>query len=558
MIVTKQYKTVKATKEQLIKEYKRIKKLLNLDKDSYVTRELFRKYSSISENQVDKLFNNYTLFKKLCEVTHTSEEATQGEFDFVKAITGSYLDETPKTSEDLDEPYENEEDDDSYLEYPLYSFNKVTKDYIFKFDKIPNIGKVITLPITQVHAILQAYSKFDGNPETITQIALNHSLPTFTLKKILFALGVTHDSLPITDAALADDGFDEDKELQELLALRKSSLHSKFQAETWKAIQTAANKWNHFEVGVLNPFRDILDTWNPIQISENNIPKAIPLGKRDKKQTFITTLSDLHFGVFTNKEYAYYSQKDWTIEDTVAAVTDYFNLIKEEILNMKAPPEKCIVLSLGDILHGIKGLTDKGTILETDPKGPLQFKIALNSVSELLKNLLTLFPKVEVKAVSGNHDSFADWVLFTAIEKAFSQFVESGRLVFDISMERWLAFSEGNSLFIMEHGYSPFYKAKVPSGDTSKEAYISRLIINEKQKRHSVGLSSPEHNYFVMGDRHHHLQKSYTGFEFIQLPTLVDNDLYADHLNLHNRPKQLAFILDANKGITHTINLFLD
>ena len=136
MIVTKQYKTVKATKEQLIKEYKRIKKLLNLDKDSYVTRELFRKYSSISENQVDKLFNNYTLFKKLCEVTHTSEEATQGEFDFVKAITGSYLDETPKTSEDLDEPYENEEDDDSYLEYPLYSFNKVTKDYIFKFDKI--------------------------------------------------------------------------------------------------------------------------------------------------------------------------------------------------------------------------------------------------------------------------------------------------------------------------------------------------------------------------------------------------------------------------------------
>lgn len=573
----------------LISEYKRIKKLLELADDEFVTRDMFRAHSSYPESQVNKYFNSYKAFRKICENSvHESKDTRkvtldpatgkvllpQQEFDFVKTITGAYIDQQAdsfSSSKDIEKEKEEEEDeeiteaeieeydDGSYIEFPLYSYNTVTKDYIFKFEKIPNIGKVITLPITQVDAILQAYSKFDDCPETITQIALKHSLPAFTIKKILYALGVTHDSLPLADPRVLAESYNESTEVQDLLALRKANLHSKFQAETWKTIQSAANKWNHFEAGVLNPFRDILETWEPkVVIPPDATKVAAQTYCGTNKETFIVTISDLHFGVFTHKDYAYYSQEDWTIEKTQEAVKRYADKLISTIKRRdRCIPKKCILLSLGDILHSISGLTDKGTVLETNPKGPLQFKIALNTISEFLQRLLQVFLTVEVKAVSGNHDSFADWVLFTAIEKAFKAQVDSGKLFFDIATERWLAFSEGNSLFILEHGYSPFYKAKVPSGDTGKEAYISRLILNEKQKRANAGFPSPEHNYFLMGDRHHYSQKNYTGFEFIQLPTLVHNDLYADHLNLHNRPKQLAFILDHKEGIIDTISIYL-
>ena len=61
-----------------------------------------------------------------------------------------------------------------------------------------------------------------------------------------------------------------------------------------------------------------------------------------------------------------------------------------------------------------------------------------------------------------------------------------------------------------------------------------------------------------MGDRHHFNCTSFPMFEFIQLPTCVGGDLYADHLNLAGtRNKQCTFIVDPKDGITTTINHFL-
>jgi hypothetical protein len=61
-----------------------------------------------------------------------------------------------------------------------------------------------------------------------------------------------------------------------------------------------------------------------------------------------------------------------------------------------------------------------------------------------------------------------------------------------------------------------------------------------------------------MGDRHHYNQKEMSSFEFIQLPTLVPSDDYADNLNLSSRARQICFVMDAQKGIIKTINFFID
>ena len=110
----------------------------------------------------------------------------------------------------------------------------------------------------------------------------------------------------------------------------------------------------------------------------------------------------------------------------------------------------------------------------------------------------------------------------------------------------------------MEHGYSPFYKSKVPKVVSAKEAYVHRLITKETQTLAAQG-KVIKNNYFFMGDLHHFTSKDFPMFEFIQLPTCVSSDKYADHLNLAGtRNKQLTFIMDNDLGIKSIVNHYLD
>ena len=235
-------------------------------------------------------------------------------------------------------------------------------------------------------------------------------------------------------------------------------------------------------------------------------------------------------------------------------VENYVDSISKDLEKRTQIPETCILLSLGDIIHSISGYTTKGTALEVDLKGPQQFKAALDSITYLISFLQTVFKKVVVNAVSGNHDYFGDWVLFTAIQKYFRT---NTKISWNIFTERWGSFTLGQNLFIMEHGYSPFYKSKVPRSDTAKESYIQRLIVKETQALAKNG-KEILNNYFFMGDLHHYTAKDFPMFEFIQLPTCVAADKYADHLNLAGtRNKQLTFIFDNKKGLIETINHYL-
>lgn len=504
-------------------------------------RELRKEYNNIlpSTTYIETHWGSYKSFMDMWSTTDPR---------LIKRGEAEEIDETNKPS--------GQKDDGGYIvEADGVLYNPNTEDYVFDFTNVSNIANVITIKKTQLLAILQDYSNFDNNPQTVAEIALKHKIPTFILEKVLHKLRFRHNSLPITSSYLSEIN-DDDKVVEDLASLRKFRVAEKYNHQQWKEIQLNANKWIQFEQCIYNPIKDVLSTLKLPKVLPSDIPSSCISTQGDstfnEDQTFVATLSDVHFGSFSDKNNVFYSEKDWTIDSTKQAVDSYIAQIISELQNMRVKPKNCIVLSLGDILHSITGFTDKGTQLITNPKGVTQFKIALESISYFLQQLSSIWKgtsRIKVYAVSGNHDSFGDWVLFTCLEQMFKDIID-----FEISSSRWLIFQLGCNACVIEHGAAARFPSKVPNDDKSKENYVQKLLLDKVSKFRGPIIN----RYFFMGDRHHYNQKEMSSFEFIQLPTLTPSDEYADNLNLSSRPRQICFVMDKNLGITKTLNFFID
>ena len=496
-----------------------------------VNRQVFcREHKWISEGDVKRVFGNFTRFKKV--------------FEYIRNEAGNRLNKSIDRSEN---PSVAEQT--ANAKEQKYIYNPETKDYVFDFTNVSNIGNVITLKDTQVYAIVQDYSNFDKSPKTINDIALKHKIPAFVLKKILHALSITHDSLPLTDELVAES--EDGKIVDELMQIRKFNIFEKFNHLTWKDIQANSDKWIQFETGVLNPLTAIVENYKPTE-REFNYNPLNPRGIVDYGKTYIVTLSDWHFGCYGDKNNMFYADKDWTIEETLSNVDKYLQQIQLDLEGRTNIPGKVLILSVGDMLDSLSGFTTHGTKLNTNPKGITQFSIALEAIDYFLKSLIEMFPEdvdFQLKSVSGNHDAIGDYVLFNTLKYIFR-----GQIECDIASSRWLMFQIGSNIFVMEHGYAAGYPSKVPSSDVAKENYIQKLLL-EKMGEFKLPIKN---RYFIMGDRHHYLQKVMSSFEFIQLPTWVAHDEYAENLNLSSRPRQITLVIDDENGVEQVINHYFD
>lgn len=447
---------------------------------------------------------------------------------------------------------------DGYVDKGNYWYNPTTKDYLFDFTAVPSIAKPIIIHNTQLFSILQAYSKFDSNPQTISAIAVKHKIPQYILRRILNAVEFTHDSLPVTNELIEEED-DDTKVIDDLMSIRQFGIYEKFTKRTWKDVQDKANKWVQFENGIYNPIIDTISTFTlPSYTPEDAGVLDNVLNPKDqaeawcKKECFMITLSDIHFGAFADKNNLFNADEDWTIEKTKEAIRNYMFQISSDLSERRYCPEDCTIVSLGDLLHGLNGFTDKGTLLETQVKGITQFRVALESLAYFFQHISRLWKtstgKIRVKAVGGNHEAIGDYCLMFALSKMFPN------IDFDIASSRWHVFTQYDSLFVIEHGASSKYKSKVPKSDIGKENYIQKLILDKLDTLDR----SIKFKYFMMGDLHHYSQKEMSSFEFIQVPTIVKDDEYADALNLRSRPRQLGFIIKEGVGIKEVFNYYFD
>lgn len=188
-----------------------------------------------------------------------------------------------RTADTSDSDTKHSTDDSEYIvEADGVLYNPNTEDYVFDFTNVANIANVITIKKTQLLAILQDYSNFDNDPQTVSAIALKHKIPTFILEKILHKLRFRHNSLPVTSSYLTEVNDDE-KVVEDLAAIRKFRVAEKYNHLQWKEIQLNANKWIQFEQCIYNPIKDVLSTFKLPRVTQDCLPKSINIGKNSCK-----------------------------------------------------------------------------------------------------------------------------------------------------------------------------------------------------------------------------------------------------------------------------------
>ncbi len=451
---------------------------------------------------------------------------------------GGFGDIKRSTTEDIPTPRGNEDiENNSGLEYnEKYFHNKEDGKYIFLLQK--QIGKNLVLNEDKVKSIIKGYSNYDGSQLSINEAATRFSIPRRHLIHILKILGITHDSIPVTNEDLADK--DEDELIEEILQEKRFNLDQKLNKREWEETKRDANFWREFSHGVINPIESALDNWKPFT------SKIVKFPNNKSEESLVLGLSDLHFGEVAIGEYMF-SGKDWGIDDAHNTVIRYIEEINSFIQKRKDGFNRCSLAVLGDLIHGITGMTDKGTVIEAHPKGSKQFTCALNSLIVFFDNLLGKFNEIDITAVGGNHDNFADFALMKCLE---SYYRNEDRISFNVSACRWAYFKVDENLFLIEHGYSNRYKSKVPGSHGSRENYVNNLILKKPEMRNA------KNKYFIMGDRHHVETKEYNNFEFFQFSTPVAGNEYADNSNWSSRPRQNGLVV-SEKGVTEFINFYV-
>ena len=402
----------------------------------------------------------------------------------------------------------------------------------------------IVLPGDVVRGIKESYSNWIGEEHSINEICRNYKIPRNYLTEILRVLGITHDSEPITDEQLAEK--DVAAVTEDLLQKKKFQLYQEFQKRSWKETEEAAAKWFKMQEGVLNPFVNFINLWNPPQ--KDPVRYTGPSKKQNNNKSLIVGLSDVHFGAKSNSKESY-RKKGYSSEEAAKCIQKYATEIKKIVEDRNYGIDECVLASLGDILHTTgAGYTTKGTMLVHDCIKEEQFTIAFNTLVYLIDALLALFRTVKVKSVKGNHNDFGDWVLFKSLEAYYRN---DKRIEFDVFQTDHGLFKVQSTLFVISHGYSAEYKGRLPASGKARESYVANLFLSKPEE-----LIGVKQKVLITADQHHLEMKEYAEFEHYMLSTTVRGDKHSEAMGLNNLARQSCFVIDSQgvKEIVYCYN----
>jgi hypothetical protein len=422
-----------------------------------------------------------------------------------------------------------------------FHYNEQTDKYVVYLN---SLGKNVVFPGGTIRAIKQAYSNWGKEPDTVNQIARKFRLSRRVVMELTRKMGWTHDSIPLTDEELRT--VEEDKVIKDMLRDKEFRIWQSFQKEDWRKTQLDALKWKEFQSQVLNPYENFLNTWQP--------PAVLPSFDNEKVSArlnnplhFVCGCFDWQVGSAANRRFLY-GGENWSTEKAKAAIADYVLRIKADVEARKNNFEGCTVCLGGDLAHGFRGRTEKGTQLLVDTWRDEQFDALFQSLIYLISHLRAVFPTVDVKVVRGNHEGFDMYPLAVALQAYFRDTLS---IRWEIAGSRTLPFKVKNTLILLDHGASDVYEASVPRAGKPRESYIQSLLLRRPELL--VGVNS---KLFIQGDQHTFQQIEHNDFEFFMFGALPKGDQYADALNLHNRPRQNCLVIDEN-GVKEVLHYYV-
>jgi len=447
---------------------------------------------------------------------------------------------TKKSGEPPEKEYESYD-----ISYELdYVFDSEKKRYFFFFKYNPSICTNLQLDEDVVAEMITLYANETRPAWTVKQISEHFECDPLIVQAVLRSLSVTHSDVVNQDfvARLTEEGYSDDFIAQSMSDnyQRLSGIKQRFRGKLREAESKKAQKWDLLEQGKLQPFERIINEWKPPATSRTARPTQKQSRAMIDGEVLCVMLSDLHFGDHADEE-ELFGSPGFDIETVEQRVVEYLEWIRSLVARGRCGTEECHLFSLGDILDSITGFTDKGTKLDTNPKGELLYSRALDSLYGFVEGLTQIFGRVHLHAVKGNHDSVSDWTLMYTISKML---VAEGKLLeedVNLFRARWGSTTIMDTYILFEHGYSPKHKNKVPRSQVGREAHIGNLMLSDMN-----ALAGDYDRVFLCGDQHHREMTEFKNFDFIRCGAMVNPNHYAHENTWGAVPSQTAFCISDN------------
>lgn len=389
-------------------------------------------------------------------------------------------------------------------------------------------------------AICRSYSQI-GENLTAYDICVKYNLSPKIFNEYKSIFNLTKSSEPLTDEELVEYSVEDN--VNSLLESNRFKILNEFEKKKLKQTQLDALKWKKFEINFLDPVSNILENWMPPSYT----PRQFNLVKKINDKTLLINVADIHVGAKADARFMY-RQKEWKASDLSEAMKNYSQKIIDVIQERQYGYKDAVVTLGGDIIHTLTGYTDKGTKLNYEFIEEDQIDFAFSMLVLFIENILSIFPNVSVKSVSGNHSSLGDYVISKMLEIYFRS---EKRISFEISNQRYLPFKIYNSLFVLDHGSSfKGVRSKLPNRGSERNSYIQSILLAKPEL-----LKDLNQKYFITNDKHHFEYEEHTDFEMILCPSIVGGDRYSDLLGFGSRPSQCVFTIDKT-GITEIIKLY--
>jgi len=455
---------------------------------------------------------------------------------------GKDIEDELNSLEDLPSSIPEVDDDNEHIiDMGGYTYNALTNKYIVP---LRTYGREYVCDKDQHQAMLNAYSNWKGNDRSVQEIARLYNMRPEWVREYFKIMRWTHDSSPITDEELlANDGKEA---IRRVLDIKRTEVQQELQHEDWKQTQSDAEKWQLFEAGQLNPFTRVLSKFTPKTVKplKLSIPK-----KKVVKNAYLIGLSDLHFGAKANAD-ELVTGEDYNAGIIEEIIDNYALKVAEDVNDRNYTFSKCVVCVVGDVLHSLSGVTQKGTKLDTDVVREEQFELAFNCLNRFINRIHEIFGGLEIHSLKGNHAGISEYMLFFALKSFYRT---TPTIKFHLYKERAAIFRVLNTAVLMDHGDSDFVqRAKIPTAVNAREAYIHKRFLQHPEK-----LTGVNSKIMIVGDLHHMEYLELNSCEFLMLSSPVCGDRYADHLALNSRPRQNCIIIDEN-GVKELLNFYFD
>ena len=422
----------------------------------------------------------------------------------------------------MEDPYHYNDKDDKYVTF----LKKAAKQIVVNGD--------------MHRAMRMAYCGEDGR--SAEEICRSNDFPLHLFDEYKRIHGWTQKGFPLTDETVLNEPIEDS--VQTLLNQRKFEILQETEKRTWRATEEQAQNWRDFQHGILDPFEKVLKDWKP------------PLAKPPRKKAaakgsnawFVVGFSDWQIGASAGERYMF-RQKEWNTKEAHGAIDRLVEEIIQDLSDFNYKFEGCCLMLAGDMFHGLKALTEKGTKLECDLLRDDQVDALLNLLTYAIKKLYSVFPKLQIHTVRGNHDGTDHYPIMKILK---AQFENYDNLEMTVHSSRTASFRILNTLVLLDHGASDLYPSQVPKSGKPKESYVQSLLL-----AHPEDLIGVNQRIFFQGDKHHYVQEEFADFEFVMLGALPMGDQYSDNMNLAARPMQNCLVI-TDKGTKSTRHYYIE